>query len=429
MTLKSEKLYQQAKRRMPGGVNSPVRAFKSIGISPPFIKAGKGSHIWDEDENEYIDYVMSWGALILGHAYPDIVIALQKQAGLGTSYGACTRLEVEMAEKIYKAIPSMEVLRMVNSGTEATMSAIRCARGYTGRDLIVKCSGCYHGHSDSLLIQAGSGVLTYGIPGSEGVTKKTAQDTILIPYNNTEIVEKVFKKYGEQIAAVIVEPVVGNMGTVLPRLEFLKKLRENTSAYGSLLIFDEVITGFRISYSGAQGWFKIVPDLTTLGKVIGGGLSVGAYGGKEEIMRRVAPDGSVYQAGTLAGNPFTLAAGLTTLNILSKKLILYSELERKAKLLCQGFYDVGKQVGVPITINRLGSMMTLFFNQKPVDNLSSALQSNTDQYAFFCRGMLKEGIYFPPSQFESFFLSTTHTDQDIEKTIEAAYRVLKFIHD
>ena len=273
---------------MPGGVNSPVRAFKSIGISPPFIKAGKGSHIWDEDENEYIDYVMSWGALILGHAYPDIVIALQKQAGLGTSYGACTRLEVEMAEKIYKAIPSMEVLRMVNSGTEATMSAIRCARGYTGRDLIVKCSGCYHGHSDSLLIQAGSGVLTYGIPGSEGVTKKTAQDTILIPYNNTEIVEKVFKKYGEQIAAVIVEPVAGNMGTVLPRLEFLKKLRENTSAYGSLLIFDEVITGFRISYSGAQGWFKIVPDLTTLGKVIGGGLSVGAYGGKEEIMRRVA---------------------------------------------------------------------------------------------------------------------------------------------
>ena len=427
MTLKSEKLYQQAKRRMPGGVNSPVRAFKSIGISPPFIKAGKGSHIWDEDENEYIDYVMSWGALILGHAYPDIVIALQKQAGLGTSYGACTRLEVEMAEKIYKAIPSMEVLRMVNSGTEATMSAIRCARGYTGRDLIVKCSGCYHGHSDSLLIQAGSGVLTYGIPGSEGVTKKTAQDTILIPYNNTEIVEKVFKKYGEQIAAVIVEPVAGNMGTVLPRLEFLKKLRENTSAYGSLLIFDEVITGFRISYSGAQGWFKIVPDLTTLGKVIGGGLSVGAYGGKEEIMRRVAPDGSVYQAGTLAGNPFTLAAGLTTLNILSKKLILYSELERKAKLLCQGFYDVGKQVGVPITINRLGSMMTLFLIKNQWIILA-ALFSLIPINMLFCRGMLKEGIYFPPSQFESFFLSTTHTDQDIEKTIEAAYRVLKRIH-
>lgn len=418
--MSSEELYIRAKKVMPGGVNSPVRAFRAVGMNPPFIKKGKGSRIWDEDGREYIDYVMSWGPLILGHAYPDVVSAVKKQAESGTSFGACTELEVLMAEKIKEALPSMEVIRMVNSGTEATMSAIRLSRGYTGRNLIVKFAGCYHGHSDSLLISAGSGALTFGAPDSGGVTENTARDTIVARYNDTEMVKDIFNKYGEQIAAVIVEPLAGNMGTVPPKDGFLKTLRDETIKYGALLIFDEVITGFRVSYSGAQGLFGIIPDITTLGKIIGGGLPVGAYGGKEEIMRMVSPDGPVYQAGTLSGNPLAMAAGLATLNVLSGNPGIYEELERKADKLCRGLKEALGRSGIPFTINRMGSMMTVFFSGSEVFDYESALKSDTTLYAAYFREMQKQGIYLPPAQFETFFLSIAHTDEDIERTIEAA---------
>ncbi|MDN5301509.1 MAG: glutamate-semialdehyde -aminomutase [Thermoanaerobacteraceae bacterium] len=418
--MSSEELYIRAKKVMPGGVNSPVRAFRAVGMNPPFIKKGKGSRIWDEDGREYIDYVMSWGPLILGHAYPDVVSAVKKQAESGTSFGACTELEVLMAEKIKEALPSMEVIRMVNSGTEATMSAIRLSRGYTGRNLIVKFAGCYHGHSDSLLISAGSGALTFGAPDSGGVTENTARDTIVARYNDTEMVKDIFNKYGEQIAAVIVEPLAGNMGTVPPKDGFLKTLRDETIKYGALLIFDEVITGFRVSYSGAQGLFGIIPDITTLGKIIGGGLPVGAYGGKEEIMRQVSPDGPVYQAGTLSGNPLAMAAGLATLNVLSGNPGIYEELERKADKLCRGLKEALGRSGILVTINRMGSMMTVFFSGSEVFDYESALKSDTTLYAAYFREMQKQGIYLPPAQFETFFLSIAHTDEDIERTIEAA---------
>jgi glutamate-1-semialdehyde 2,1-aminomutase len=420
--MKSEELFMRAKRVMPGGVNSPVRAFRSVGMNPVFIKRGQGSHLWDEDGNDYIDYVLSWGALILGHAHPDVVSAVKKQSEMGTSFGACTELEVLMAEKIKRALPSVEVIRMVNSGTEATMSAIRLARGYTGRNLIVKFAGCYHGHFDSLLIKAGSGALTFGVPDSAGVTKETAKDTIVSEYNNTEMIKTIFDRYGEAIAAVIVEPVAGNMGTVPPGEDFLKALRELTLKYGALLIFDEVITGFRVSFSGAQGLLGITPDITALGKIIGGGLPVGAYGGKEEIMRYVSPDGPVYQAGTLSGNPLAMAAGYATLKILSENPGIYEELERRAEKLCRGLKETMEHFEIPVTINRVGSMMTVFFNGGGVYDYDSAIKSNTNLYAAYFREMLKQGIYLPPAQFETFFLSYAHSDEDIDRTIEAAYK-------
>jgi glutamate-1-semialdehyde 2,1-aminomutase len=420
--MKSEELYMRAKKVMPGGVNSPVRAFRSVGMNPIFIKRGQGSHLWDEDGNDYIDYVLSWGPLILGHAHPDVVSAIKKQSEMGTSFGACTELEVLMAEKIKQALPSIEVIRMVNSGTEATMSAIRLARGYTGRNLIVKFAGCYHGHSDSLLIKTGSGALTFGIPDSAGVTKETAKDTIISKYNDTEMIKAIFDRYDEDIAAVIVEPIAGNMGTVLPREDFLKALRELTLKCGALLIFDEVITGFRVSFSGAQGLLGITPDITTLGKIIGGGLPVGAYGGKEEIMRYVSPDGPVYQAGTLSGNSLAMAAGYTTLKILSENPNIYEELERRAEKLCRGLKESMEHLEIPVTINRVGSMMTMFFNGQGVYDYDSAIKSDTNLYAAYFREMLKQGIYLPPAQFETFFLSYAHSDEDIDRTIEAAYK-------
>lgn len=420
--MKSEELYMRAKKVMPGGVNSPVRAFRSVGMNPIFIKRGQGSHLWDEDGNDYIDYVLSWGPLILGHAHPDVVSAIKKQSEMGTSFGACTELEVLMAEKIKQALPSIEVIRMVNSGTEATMSAIRLARGYTGRNLIVKFAGCYHGHSDNLLIKTGSGALTFGIPDSAGVTKETAKDTIISKYNDTEMIKAIFDRYDEDIAAVIVEPIAGNMGTVPPREDFLKALRELTLKCGALLIFDEVITGFRVSFSGAQGLLGITPDITTLGKIIGGGLPVGAYGGKEEIMRYVSPDGPVYQAGTLSGNSLAMAAGYTTLKILSENPNIYEELERRAEKLCRGLKESMEHLEIPVTINRVGSMMTMFFNGQGVYDYDSAIKSDTNLYAAYFREMLKQGIYLPPAQFETFFLSYAHSDEDIDRTIEAAYK-------
>ncbi|MCX6089239.1 MAG: glutamate-1-semialdehyde 2,1-aminomutase [Candidatus Atribacteria bacterium] len=418
--MRSEELYKRAKKIMPGGVNSPVRAFRAVGINPLFIKKGSGSCIWDEEGREYIDYMMSWGSLILGHAHPDVVTAVKNQVESGTSFGACTELEVMMAEKIREALPAMKMMRMVSSGTEATMSAIRLARGYTGRNVIVKFMGGYHGHSDSLLVKAGSGMLTFGTPGSDGVTMGTAKDTIVAPYNDTSILKEIFTQYGEQIAAIIVEPVAGNMGTVPPKKNFLQVIRELTTTYHALLIFDEVITGFRVSYTGAQGLYDIVPDLTTLGKIVGGGLPVGVYGGKDHIMHLVSPEGPVYQAGTLSGNPLTMAAGLATLNILSENPEIYHELDKKANRLSRGLQDVMKNSGIPVVVNRVGSMMTLFFNCQEVKSYDAALKSDTDLYSEFFRAMLKQGIYFPPSQFETFFLSLAHTDENIERTIEAA---------
>lgn len=396
-------------------------------MTPPFIKKGNGSRIWDEDGNEYIDYVLSWGPLILGHTHPEVVSAIRNQAGQGTSFGACTELEVLMAEKIRKAIPSIEVVRMVNSGTEATMSAIRLARGYTGRNIIVKFAGCYHGHSDSLLIKAGSGAITFGSPDSAGVTKDTAKGTIISNYNDVAMIKDVFEKHGSNIAAVIVEPVAGNMGTVPPKLEFLQELRALTKEHDALLIFDEVITGFRLGYSGAQGLYGITPDITTLGKIIGGGLPVGAYGGKEEIMRKVSPDGPVYQAGTLSGNPLAMAAGYTTLKILSENPDIYNELDRKAEKLCSGLKDVMNKAGISVTINRVKSMMTLFFNEDDVYDYATAVKSDVKRYIVFFKEMMKHGIYLPQAQFETFFVSAAHTDEDIEKTIETAWSIVERI--
>ncbi|MGB9779769.1 glutamate-1-semialdehyde 2,1-aminomutase [Caldanaerobacter sp.] len=426
-TTKSEHLFEKAKKLMPGGVNSPVRAFKSVGANPVFIKRGKGSHILDEDGNEYIDYVMSWGALILGHSNPEVVEAIKNQAELGTSFGACTELEVLMAEKITEAFPSVEVIRMVNSGTEATMSAIRLARAYTGRDIIVKFEGCYHGHFDSFLIKAGSGATTFGIPDSKGIPESLAKNTLIAKYNDIGSVEEIFRNYGETIAAVIVEPVAGNMGVVLPEKGFLKGLREITRKYNSLLIFDEVITGFRVSYKGAQALYDISPDITTFGKIIGGGLPVGAYGGREEIMRLVSPDGPVYQAGTLSGNSLAMAAGFKTLEILSKKAEIYEELDKKAEKLEKGLKESMVHNGIDVVINRIGSMMTMFFTGEKVKDYQSALKSDTSLYALYFKEMLKRGVYLPPSQFEAFFISTAHTDEDIDKTIDKSFEAAQKI--
>jgi glutamate-1-semialdehyde 2,1-aminomutase len=410
---KSEELFRRALEIIPGGVNSPVRAFFSVGGNPPFIARGQGAHIFDVDGNEYVDYVGSWGPLLLGHRHPEILAALEGALRIGTSFGAPTEAEVELAEAIRDAVPSVEMVRLVNSGTEATMSAIRVARGFTGRDLIVKFEGCYHGHVDSLLVKAGSGVATLGIADTRGVPKAFCDTTIALPYNCPEAVEDAFRAHGDRIAAVIVEPVVGNMGCVPPLPGYLDALREITARHGALLIFDEVMTGFRVAFGGAQQRYGIRPDLTTMGKVIGGGLPVGAYGGRKDIMSEVAPSGPVYQAGTLSGNPLAVAAGLAMLRHLKAHPEVYAQLETRAAELCDA-------APPGVTVNRVGSMFTFFFTEGPVTDYESAKRSDTARFGRFFRAMLERGIYLAPSQFEAAFLSAAHAEEDIRKTVAAA---------
>ncbi|WP_059103900.1 glutamate-1-semialdehyde 2,1-aminomutase [Shouchella shacheensis] len=418
---KSKAAFTEAKSVMPGGVNSPVRAFNSVGMNPVYMDRGVGSHIFDIDGNEYIDYVLSWGPLILGHADENVVEKLKQVTERGTSFGAPHELETKLAELVVERVPSIEVVRMVNSGTEATMSALRLARGYTGRNKILKFVGCYHGHGDSLLIKAGSGVATLGLPDSPGVPKSIAQNTLTVNYNDLESVRYVFEQYGDDLAAVIVEPVAGNMGVVPPEPGFLETLRELTSSHGTLLIFDEVMTGFRVGYHCAQGEFGVTPDLTCLGKVIGGGLPVGAFGGKREIMEQIAPSGPIYQAGTLSGNPLAMTAGYETLSQLTKED--YVEFNKKAERLEEGIGDAAKKHGIPHHINRAGSMVGFFFTDENVRDFESAKTSDLDLFAAYFRGMIEEGVSVAPSQFEGLFLSTKHTDEDIEKTIAAVKRV------
>lgn len=415
---KSIEAFKKAKEMIPGGVNSPVRAFKSVGGNPLFIEKAKGSRVWDIDGNSYIDFVSSWGPMILGHAREEIVEAIQKAAERGTSYGAPTLYENRMAELIISMVPSVERVRMVNSGTEATMSALRLARGFTGRDKLVKFAGCFHGHADSFLIKAGSGALTLGLPDSPGVTKSIAADTLTAEYNNLASVEKLFDKHGKDIAAVIVEPVPGNMGVILPKPGFLEGLRSITLKYGALLIFDEVISGFRLSPGGAQQRLGIKPDLTTMGKIIGGGLPVGAYGGRSDIMTMLAPEGPVYQAGTLSGNPLAMAAGIEMLKILKGNPDIYNELERRAARMEAGLRRRLQESGVKGLINRIGSMITLFFTDSAqVSSFDEAITSNTDFYAAYFRNALAAGIYFAPSQFETTFISAAHSDDDIDEAV------------
>jgi glutamate-1-semialdehyde 2,1-aminomutase len=421
---RSAKLFTKAKHLMPGGVNSPVRAFKAVGGSPVFIKSAKGSKIYDVDGNEYIDYVLSWGPMILGHTHPRITKALQKAAERGTSYGAPTGLEIELAGMIRKAYPSMEIVRMVNSGTEATMSAIRVARGFTGRDKVIKFEGCYHGHADGLLVKAGSGAATFGVPTSPGVPRDYARHTITLPFNDRKLLEKVIKKNAKSIACVILEPVIGNSGCVLPKIGFLQGLRRLTQRYGIILIFDEVMTGFRVSYGGAQKVYRIKPDMTCLGKVIGGGLPVGAYGGRKEIMRRVAPDGPIYQAGTLSGNPLAMTAGIETLRILSRPGT-YKKLNKKAGDLEHGLKDAARRAGVKTKFYRAGTMFCTYFTDREVHNFTDAANTDTAKFAKFFRSMLERGVNLAPSAFEAGFISLAHTHADINKTVRAAYESLK----
>lgn len=421
---KSNGYFEKARMVIPGGVNSPVRAFKSVGMDPLFIARAEGARIFDVDNNEFIDYVGSWGPLILGHSHPKVVEAVQKAALSGTSYGAPHPGEIELAEMISQAIPSIDMVRLVNSGTEAAMSAVRLARAYTQRDKIIKFAGCYHGHADSFLIQAGSGLLTSGVPTSPGVPAGLTGDTIVCRYNDLDSLRLVFEQMGATIAAVIIEPMAGNMGLVLPDVEFLHGLRELTAAYGTLLIFDEVITGFRVTYGGLQNLLRIQPDITCLGKVIGGGLPVGAYGGRKEIMRLMAPEGPVYQAGTLSGNPLAVAAGIATLKLLQDGEI-YDDLEVKTYVLETRLRTVFEETGIPVAINRYGSMFSLFFTEEEVTDYESALKADTRIYSRFFAGMLERGIYLPPSQFEVCFVSVAHEMKDIDRTAEAVWQVLQ----
>jgi glutamate-1-semialdehyde 2,1-aminomutase len=421
---RSKKLFARAQQRIPGGVNSPVRAFRSVGGEPRFIRSGKGSHVVDVDGNSYIDYLGSWGPLILGHCPPKVRAALRNQISLGTSFGASTEDEVVLAEMIAAAIPSIEKVRLVNSGTEATMSAIRLARAFTGRNKIIKFDGCYHGHVDSLLVKAGSGVATLGLPDSLGVQPQECSSTISVRFNDSEMVQHVLGANRAEVAAVIVEPVAGNMGTVLPAKGFLQRLRKLTREHGVLLIFDEVITGFRLSYGGAQEILKIKPDLTCLGKIIGGGLPVGAYGGHREIMKWVAPEGPVYQAGTLSGNPLAVAAGIAALSAL-KQVGTYAKLERLTAELVAGLRKAAEAAEIPVQINSIGSMFTVFFAASPVTDFQTAKSSDTDRYAKFFHAMLDRGIYLPPSQFETCFVSLAHTRSDVKATIQAAREAFK----
>ncbi|KJR43541.1 glutamate-1-semialdehyde aminotransferase [Candidatus Magnetoovum chiemensis] len=421
---KSEAFFKDATSIIPGGVNSPVRACGSVGGKPLFIEKAEGSKIFDVDGNSYIDYVGSWGPMILGHAYPSVVEALERVLKNGTSFGAPTPLETELARLLIEFVPSIEMARMVNSGTEAAMSALRLARGFTGRDIIIKFDGCYHGHADTLLVAAGSGVATLGIPGSPGVPESVIKNTLSIQYNNIDAFTEVMQKIGDKAAAVIVEPAAGNMGLVLPVKGFLETLRELTSKYGALLIFDEVMTGFRVGKNSAQGVFNINPDISCFGKIIGGGLPVGAYGGKKEIMKYIAPVGPVYQAGTLSGNPLAMAAGIATLKEL-KKEGFYEELEKKTVKLVNGLKEAAKQADVGVTACSIGSMGGLFFTSGPVNNFDDAKKSNLEQFGNFYRKMREKGIYLAPSQFEAFFVSSAHSNDDIEMTINAAKEVMQ----
>ncbi|NQU12765.1 MAG: glutamate-1-semialdehyde 2,1-aminomutase [Desulfobacteraceae bacterium] len=420
----SDHLFERASRYIPGGVNSPVRAGKAVGIDPLFIARADGALLWDADGNEYIDYVCSWGPMILGHSHPEVVQALEESIRLGTSYGAPTEREVEMAETIVEMVPSIEMVRMVNSGTEATMSAIRLARGYTGREKIIKFDGCYHGHADSLLVTAGSGVATLGIPGSPGVPKNLASQTISLPFNHLESLDQAFQRFGPEIAAVIVEPIPGNMGVIVPQQQFLDGLSRTTREHGSLLIFDEVISGFRVAPGGAQELFGITPDLTCLGKIIGGGLPVGAYGGKKDIMSKMAPQGDIYQAGTLSGNPLAMAAGLATLRVLRKGDV-YKELEERSNSLFSGLGGAARAAGIPSVINRVGSMGTIFFTADPVTDFETAKASDQDLFKGYYRRMLEQGIYLAPSPFEASFVSTAHSQDIIQKTIACAEKAFR----
>jgi glutamate-1-semialdehyde 2,1-aminomutase len=414
---------------IPGGVNSPVRAFRAVGGDPPFIVRGQGSRVWDADGNEYLDYIGSWGPLILGHAAPTVVEAICAAARDGVSFGASTPSEADLSEVVLSAFPHIQKVRFVSSGTEATMSAIRLARAYTKRKYIVKFEGCYHGHADALLVKAGSGVATLGIPGSAGVPDEFVQFTIALPFNDAEAIELAFKKFKHQIACVIVEPIVGNMGCVLPAKGYLEHLRKVTEREKSVLIFDEVMTGFRVAFGGAQELFAIKPDLTTLGKIIGGGLPVGAYGGRSEIMNLVAPLGPMYQAGTLSGNPLAMAAGLATLRHLrEQKSEIYPRLEKLSDQLVAGVATAAKDAGIPICHNRVGSMFTWFFTRGPVTDWASASKSDTKAFARFFQAMLDNGVYLPPSQFEAAFLSTAHSEQDIQQTIAVAKQAFAVAH-
>ena len=413
----SRRLHARAQQFIPGGVNSPVRAFGSVGGEPPIITRGAGARLWDADGNEYIDYVGSWGPLILGHAHPEVVSAIEAAAAHGTSFGASTPTEADLAELIVQAMPAIEMVRFVSSGTEAVMSAIRLARAFTKRKYIIKFEGCYHGHADSLLVKAGSGVATLGIPGSAGVPEEVVQFTLALPYNDVGTVEQVFAKFKNQIACVIVEPIVGNMGCVLPAGGYLESLREITQRENALLIFDEVIGGFRVAYGGAQRVYKIQPDLTTLGKIIGGGLPVGAYGGRREIMQMIAPLGPVYQAGTLSGNPLAMAAGIATLKHLRAHPEVYSRLESLTAELANGLSCAAQKAGIPMRANHSGSMFTCFFSDAAVTDWTSAAKSDTKKFGAFHRSMLERGIYLPPSQFEACMVSAAHGKAEIEKTI------------
>lgn len=431
---KSAAAFEEAKKLMPGGVNSPVRSYRSVDCNPPFIARAEGSHIFDIDGNEYIDYVGSWGPMVVGHAHPQVVKALQEAATRGTSYGAPTLIESQLAKKVMEVYPSMEVIRMVNSGTEATMSALRLARGYTGRNKIVKFIGCYHGHSDSLLVKAGSGMATFGVPDSPGVTPGTAQDTITIPYNDFEAFKAVFAEQGAEIAAVIVEPVAGNMGLVLPKPGYLDLLRKVTTEHGALLIFDEVMCCFRASLGGAQAAYAVKPDLTCLGKIIGGGLPVAAYGGRRDIMEKVSPAGPVYQAGTLSGNPLAMTAGLETLKIITAPPEPgepdYSRvLTIRTKKLVLGVAQKAKEAGVTLQVQQAGSMFGFFFSDKEVTDYETSAAADQEAFKVWFKAMLEQGIYLAPSQFETLFMSGAHTDEEIDRTIEAAGVALKKVAD
>ncbi len=424
MNDRSRELFLRSQEVIPGGVNSPVRAGRAVGVDPLFIERADGCYLWGADGKRYIDYVGSWGPMILGHRPPEVIQAVREALENGTSYGAPTELELNLAKMIVEAVPSIEMLRMVNSGTEATMSAIRLARGFTGRNMIIKFDGCYHGHSDSCLVSAGSGLATFGIPGSPGVPEGLARLTISLPFNDLEAVEVTVGRFGDRIAAIIIEPIAGNMGVVLPKRGFLDGLREITRENGILLIFDEVITGFRVSPGGAQELYNIMPDLTCLGKIIGGGFPVGAYGGRRDVMSEIAPVGDVYQAGTLSGNPLAMAAGVATLTILKNREI-YARLEEKSRFLFSGFVDAARTAGVDVSINRVGSMGAVFFGENPIVDFDSVKQTETSKYTSFYREMLARRIYLAPSPFEAVFVSLAHTEEIMKKTIDSALNSFK----